>query len=114
MSVHLLPTSHVEVYETFYCLPDACRPAWVVREDGATLLIVDPRSTRRETVEWSADNLTEVEINAMRAAHGLGPIGSPCPDEWLTDDPVDTYIPPGLMLRDEGAETIAQPRRETA
>lgn len=86
------------IYQEFEELPEDCRPAWVVRENGAALVTFDPRSTRREAVAWSVANLTRHEINLMRAAHGVPPVDQPCPDDWLEDRPVDTYVPISLRL----------------
>lgn len=83
-----------EVYLQVKPLPPACRPAWVVREDGATLLTVDPRSTCAEVVQYSVDALTVEELNAYRAAYGEPPVGEPLSDPWLSDKPFPIWVPP--------------------
>lgn len=105
MAVHPLPL--VEMYLIFQLLPLTCRPAWLYREDGATLVAVDPRSTKAETTAWAVEHLTPAELNTMRAAFGAPPVGQPCPDHWLDDTPVDTNVPemlrPWMWAADESA-----------
>lgn len=89
----------VELYLEFDELPDACRPVWVVQEDGATLVTVDPRSTNLEATRALVETLTDREANAIRWAYDTAPVGNPCPEEWLNCERVDTYVPPMLRLR---------------
>lgn len=96
MSAHSLPA--VEIYVIIRALRPACRPAWVVRDNGATLVAVDPRSTKGETTAWAVEHLTPAELSTIRAAYNVPPVGQPCPDHWLDDNPVNTLIPDPLRL----------------
>ena len=97
MPVHAL--RHPEVYLEFEELPPACRPCWVVREQGAVLLRIDPRATCLQASEWIVRHLTPAEANAIRAAYGVGPVGEHVPVEWLSDEMVPTFVPDSLRLR---------------
>jgi hypothetical protein len=86
------------VYTQVRFLPEECRPAYVVRHLGVTLLAVDPRSASRELVAWSGEHLTLAERNAYRAAYGEPPVGEQMTSRWSTDLPVLTIIPEALKL----------------
>lgn len=93
---HLHPTS--EVYLQFKLLSPASQPCLVVREDGATLLTIDPRSRRGEVSSWVVEHLTRTEQNAYRAAYGQPPVDQPLDDRLFSDDPVILHIPESLRL----------------
>lgn len=73
---------------TVTVLPDEvfAQTVAVAGRSGCTTSVhFDARSTRRQTVEWVVDNLTEDEQNVLRAAYGLAPHGQPAAD-WTTED----------------------------
>lgn len=80
-------------------LPEACRPAHVVRHLGITLIAVDPRSTRLEVVAWGVDNLTVEENNDARRSYGEPPVGEPIDDEWMNDKLFPIEVPLAAQLR---------------
>lgn len=97
--MHVLsPTQKARIYLQFDELPEPCRPVLVVRDGGATLVTVDPRSTKFEATCYCADNLTAEELDAYREAFGA-PSGTVAPDTWTSDEPVVRYVPPALRLR---------------
>jgi hypothetical protein len=83
----------------FRHLPESCQPGWVVRHRGVTLVAIDPRTTNRTATEWIVTALTTDELNVVRTANGAPPVGEPCPDRWMEDCPVDTWVPMSLRLR---------------
>lgn len=91
-------TSGPEVYLKFEPLAPACQPAWVTRHDGATLLTIDPSTTKFQALTWVVDHLTPAEQDAYRAAYGGPPRGEHGPDDWTADEPVDVEVPPSLVL----------------
>jgi hypothetical protein len=95
---HPVVTDLLEVYLTLRPLPPACRPAYLVREDGCTYLAIDPRTTKRKAMEFVADHLTVPELNAYRTAYGGGPVGQYGLPDWMDDEPVDPVIPPRLRM----------------
>ena len=100
------PTIVGDLYLQFRVLPDSCRPCWLYREDGATLIAIDPRTTKAEAIVWCVDNLTTAELNAYRAAYGLPCVGVPLPEGVMVDEPVDCYIPPALRLRNAAVPAL--------
>ena len=82
-------------------LPESYRPAVVTRHCGVTLVAIDRRTTCLEIMEWSADNLTQPELDIMRAAHGEPPVGQPVDEKWMHSQPVPQFIPESLALRTE-------------
>lgn len=95
MLPHVLPA----VYLTIRHLHPLCQPAHVVRHDGKTLVMLDPRSLRAELVFWALDNLTDAERIAMRTAYDLDPDPTrPISDEVLDGDLGDEPIPTALRL----------------
>lgn len=99
MAAQLATVLRAECYVDIDWLPEACRPALVVRDSGATLLTIDPRSTNREATEWIVDHLTRPEMDVIRAAYGVGRCGTPAPEEWLEHRPVSRWVPEVLRLR---------------
>lgn len=99
MPVRLVPPLAAEIYLEYDQLPDVCRPCWVVRDEGATLVTIDPRTTKLEAIQWCVDNLTQVENDAYRAAFAAPPTGQPLPDRYLTSELVVPIVPPPLRLR---------------
>ena len=89
---------HPEVYAQIKPLPPACQPAWVVREDGATLVTVNPGTTFAQIIAWVVDHLTVDELNAYRAAYGEPPVGQHLSDFWLSDQPMSDWLPDSLSL----------------
>lgn len=101
-----------ECYLEVAPLPPECWPAWVVRADGATLVTVDPSSTRAEVAGWSPDHLTEAEMNAYRVAYRQPLVGRPLDDWWMTAGGYPLDVPEQLRLLPEPAAEIL--RRHTA
>lgn len=95
MSTSTLTTEH---YIELRYLPDACRPAWVVRHDGVTLVAIDRRSTQVEIVAWAVDHLTDSEQNAYRAAYVQPPVGQPLDEGWMTEQPYPMVLPASLIM----------------
>lgn len=91
-------------------LPENCRPAVVTRHRGIALVAIDSRTTCLEIMQWSADNLTQPELDIMRAAHGEPPVGQPVDDKWMLAQPVPQYIPESLALRSEPMRVPVQQR----
>jgi hypothetical protein len=87
-----------EHYMEIRFLPAPCRPCWLVRHDGVTLVAVDPRTTRAELVQWAVDNLSPAEQNAYRAAYNQPRHGLPLDDEWMGDDLIPHDMPPSLVM----------------
>lgn len=98
------PTVVAEVYLQIRPLAPGARPAVLVRDDGATLIVVDPRTSRQECVDFFVTRLTRGELNAYRAAYRQPPVGRPLPDYWLSDDPLPTNVPASLRLGCEQAQ----------
>lgn len=93
------PDPAVDVYLWIRPLPSRCFPARIVREDGMTLLMVDPTCTRMQVTQYSLDHLTPAELAAYRDAFGQPPPGEAL-DDWMVDDgPCFLYVPPVLRLR---------------
>lgn len=88
-----------ECYMQVKPLPPECWPAWVVREDGATLVTVDPSSTRVEIMEWCADHLSVPEMNAYRYAYRQPLVGRPVDDWWMEHECFPSQIPPSIRLQ---------------
>lgn len=78
-------------------LPDACRPAYVIRHRGKTLVAVDPRSSRREVSEWGPEHLTFPERDILRRAYDQPPADLPMGD-WISDLPIPASVPTPLRL----------------
>lgn len=55
----------------------------VSREPGKLLLTVSIIARNLEVVQWVITHLAEHEQNALRAAFGCGPVGTPLPDELM-------------------------------
>lgn len=87
-----------EHYLQFKILPPAVGPVRVVRDDGCTLLIIDPRCRKIDAMMGCADLLEPDEIDVFRAAFGGPPQGQPCPESWVSEDLVDTTVPIDLYL----------------
>lgn len=83
-------------YLTLDELPDSLYPAFVYRQDGLTLLTVDPRATRLEATVRSAEILSEQEAAIYVQAYAetmVGTLGG-------CDSRVTLYVP--LSIRLEG------------
>jgi hypothetical protein len=88
-----------EVFVTFALLPESCQPLVVTREQGVTLLTLHATATKWQATAACVDRLTEAEAAAIRLAYGVSPVGTPCPDHWVADEPVDlSDVPPELRL----------------
>lgn len=102
--MQLSPDS-VAVYLTIRVLEAEDRPGFVFRKDGRTILVVDPRSTRREVVLLTTDEvlgLTDEEATVARAAFGIGPRNlTRLPESYVLDLPCLLYVPSGLRLDGE-------------
>lgn len=91
------------MYQTVRPLPVSCGPAYVKRKHGKSLLAVNPRATRLEISEWMADNMWPEELEMIRRAYMIAPLGEPAP-EWVTaDQPALLYVSPELRLPGEHA-----------
>lgn len=98
-SVYDQPTVFLDVDD----LHPLIHPAHVVRENGMTLLTVDPTALRVEFVFWGQENLTDAERIALREAFGAPTdLRRPVPDELL-DGPVwrPWEVPKPLQLPDQ-------------
>lgn len=93
--------TRTDCYLEIRFLPASCRPAWVARHDGATLVAIDPRTTRNELVGWAVTTLTVDEQNAYRAAYDQPGVGNPLDDDWMTDEPFPSDVPRSLVLEVE-------------
>lgn len=60
------------------------RPCFVHRHNGVTVVLMDPRSTRIDSITWIIDNLTVDERNIIRVAHGEPPIPGRLSDECVS------------------------------
>lgn len=85
------------VYVVHRQLPDSCWPAHVVRHEGITLLMVDPRCSKMDVHAYCTDHLTVDEINVLREAWSEPPVGQPM-SEWMMEGSADVWIPPSLRL----------------
>lgn len=86
-----------DCYLTLELLPDELRPAFVHREDGITLLTIDPRSTRAEASLASLSLLTQEEAGIYNDAYRAAMPAVDC-EEGACDLPVLLYVPPSVRL----------------
>lgn len=63
----------MRVYVSVRVLPDECRPAHVVRDEGDVLLMVDPRYDRTELTLFCLDNMSQAERDHCTVAYGQVP-----------------------------------------
>lgn len=104
-------TDNPEVYLQYELLPPACRPVWVTRHDGATLISIDLRSTKLEATAGCADLLSPDELTYVRACFGIQP-GGQAPDTWTSDELVAPVLPEALRLgRGQRQDLDARERR---
>lgn len=99
---------HPECYLEVAPLPPECWPAWVVRDDGAVLVTVDPSSLRSEIAEWAPDNLTEAEMNVYRVAYRQPLVGLPLDDWWMQHGCYPLDVPEMLRLLPEPTPVVKQ------
>lgn len=99
------------LYMQFRHLPEDCRPAWLVRHLGVTVLVMDRRTTCVEMVEWVADRLIDEEKNHARRAYDQPDVGLPLEDWWMTDRLVPQVIPEGLRMPGAQSAVIEESRQ---
>lgn len=99
-------SDHPECYLEVAPLPPECWPAWVVRDDGATLVTVDPSSFRVEVAEWAPDHLTEAELNVYRVAYRQTLVGTPLDPWWEEAECYPLDVPRCLRLLPDPAVLI--------
>lgn len=76
----LLPTIFVAVES----LPPLVQPAHLTRDDGITLVWVDPSTLRAEFVFWCREHLSDGERVVVRLAFGgSADLSEPPPDAYL-------------------------------
>lgn len=97
----------IEVYLEVLPLPAACWPAWVVRDENATLVTVDPSSTRAEVALWAPLHLTEQEMNLYRYAYGQPLVPRPLDEWWMTDSCYPAEVPSMLQLPPLSQQEVA-------
>lgn len=113
--MHEATTRTVDVYLRVKSLPRPLWPAHVVREDGTTLVTVDPSSTRAEIAMWSPDHLTVDEMNAYRWAYGQPLVGFPLDEWWMTDECFPPVVPDPVRVPSEAlVERSKQARTASA
>lgn len=83
-------------YVQMRLLPETCRPAYVVRHRGVTLIAIDPRSTRGEFADWAPGHLLRWERDVCRRAYGMPPIEPSRPLVEQPDLPVVAVVPAPL------------------
>lgn len=60
----------VNLYVEIVGLPAECRPCYVVRKHGRTLLMTDPSATRDEAARWCLAHLTHAEQSVLWTSYG--------------------------------------------
>jgi hypothetical protein len=95
-----MPTAPPCVYLQVHRLPVGCRPAFVHRRDGATLLWLHPGALLVEIAFWAQEHLTPEERTVLRLAYGASPDLSEPPPDSMVEGRVSflTPIPPQLVL----------------
>lgn len=93
-----LVVSLLAIYIVHMLMDDGVGPCQVVRRDGMTLLVIDPRRTKLEILLFCADHLTVEERNRIRRAWGEPEVGAgPTSDAYVEGICYPT-IPPPLRL----------------
>lgn len=82
-------------------------PCFLTRRGCSFLVQVHPGTPRTTLLAFIVDNLTKAEQDAMRAALGIGPVGTPLP-EWLLSGEVWTVLP-ALRLDVEREDYVPSP-----
>lgn len=104
---------HPECYLEVAPLPPECWPAWVVRDDGAVLVTVDPSSLRVEVADWAPDHLSEAEMNVYRVAYRQPLVGRPLDAFWRQPECFPLDVPEQLRLLPDPAALVDHWRRSS-